>query len=135
MKKFLATLAEDQPQRSSEEYLGAFMESLKMIQHENPIDRIGHAVFLAAKTALRLKSVMPQLKEHEIAHRLQSLARSTRLMDILKDLTPEERSMLKWSDHERSKQAAKKLVTKPAATRIQSKGSHARATKSNRTTH
>jgi hypothetical protein len=111
MKKYMTTLAEDQPQRSLEEYLGAFTESLKLIQHENPVDRIGHAVMLAAKTALRLKAIMPKLKEHEIANRLQTIARSIRLMNILKDVTPEERSMLKWSDHERSlKASARKLI-------------------------
>lgn len=102
MKQYLATLAEDQPQRSSEEYLGAFMESLKLTQHENPIDRIGHAVLLAAKTALRLKVVMPELKEHEISHKLQMIARSIRLMNILNDLTPEELSMFKWSAQKRA---------------------------------
>jgi hypothetical protein len=133
MKKYLATLAEDQPQRSSEEYLGAFTESLKLTQHENPIDRIGHAVLLAAKTALRLKAVMPQLKEHEISNRLQIIARSTRLMNILKDLTPEERSMFKWSDQERTVQAQgkkspqAKFPRKPSST-----GRHARKTRQQR---
>ena len=98
MKRYLAALDEKQPRRSSEEYLGAFSESLKIIHHENPVDRMGHAVLLAAKTALRLKATMPELKEHEIAGRLQTIARSTRLLDILQDLTPEEKRMIKWSD-------------------------------------
>jgi hypothetical protein len=124
MKKYLATLAEDQPVRSSEEYLGAFAECLKLIQHENPVDRIGHAVLLAAKTALRLKAVMPALREHEIAQRLQTLARSFRLQHILKDITPEERSMFKWSDNEKNsnhrQQAGKTSKRKTPS------GSHAR---------
>jgi hypothetical protein len=62
MHRYLAALDEDQPQRSSEEYLGAFTESLKLIGTQSPIDRIGHAVLLAAKTALRLKAAMPKLR-------------------------------------------------------------------------
>ncbi len=94
MERYLACLDEDQ-QRSSEEYLGAFKESLKMILHQNPVDRIGNAVLLAAKTALRLKACLPEAAEHEIALRLQAFARSIRLVEILEDLTPEEKRMLK----------------------------------------
>jgi hypothetical protein len=134
MKKYLATLAEDQPERSSEEYLGAFAESIKLIQHENPVDRIGHAVLLAAKTALRLKAVRPQLREHEIALRLQILARSIRLRNILKDITPEERSMFKWSGSEngdlRSPASAGNAARLKALHR-----SHARTTRLKRTAH
>jgi hypothetical protein len=129
MKKFLATLAEDQPERSLEEYLGAFTESIKLIQHENPVDRIGNAVLLAAKTALRLKAVRPQLREHEIALRLQILARSIRIKNILQDITPEERSMFKWSDNEKRNGApAKPIARKPSKAKTSS-GSHARATR------
>ncbi|NTV52725.1 MAG: hypothetical protein HGA76_06915 [Candidatus Firestonebacteria bacterium] len=131
MKKYLDTLAENQPERSLEEYLGAFSESIKLIQHENPLDRIGNAVLLAAKTALRLKAVNPRLKEHEIALRLQTLARSIRLLDILKDVTPEERSMFKWSGNER------KAQTRPQASKSSGpqtpSGSHARTTQRKRT--
>jgi hypothetical protein len=95
MEKYLSILNENVPERSVEEYLGAFTESLKFIQQQNPVERMGHAVLLAAKTALRLKVVMPQLSEHDISHRLQGIARSIRLMSILRDLTPEEKRMLK----------------------------------------
>jgi hypothetical protein len=132
MKAYLATLAEDQPVRSSEEYMGAFAESIRLIQHENPVDRIGHAVLLAAKTALRLKAVMPQLREHEIALHLQTLARSIRLKNILKDITPEERSMFKWSGTEnggvRPSAPAGKASKRKALPR-----SHARTTRRKRT--
>jgi len=95
MQRYLSALEEDQPRRSAEEYLGAFTESLKMIQQERPVERMGNAVLLAAKTALRLKAVMPKLSDHEIAGRLQLIARSIRLSEILKDLTPEEKGMIK----------------------------------------
>ena len=95
MQRYLATLDENQPQRSAEEYLGAFTESMKLIERQTPIERLGHAVLLAAKTALRLKAALPKLKEHEIANRLQSIARSLRLQELLKDLTPEEKGLLK----------------------------------------
>jgi hypothetical protein len=125
MKKYLAALAEDQPQRSSQEYLGAFTESLKLIQHENPVERIGHAVLLAATTALRLKAVLPHLREFEIAQRLQTTARGIRLMDILKDVTPEERSMFKWSGQKETL-PRKKASRKAAPRKKSSAGSHAR---------
>jgi hypothetical protein len=107
MHRYLTTLNEDQPERSTEEYLGAFTESLKLIQQETPVERMGHAVLLAAKTALRLKAVMPKLQEHEIARRLQSIARGIRLFEILKDLTPEEKGMIKFN-HKSSRRAAAK---------------------------
>ena len=133
MKKHLATLAEDQPERSSEEYLGAFAESIRLIQHENPVDRIGHAVLLAAKTALRLKAVIPQLREHEIALRLQTLARSIRLKKILKDITPEERSMFKWSEHEPTTDASPQEPAGKSSSLKTPHGSHARTTRRKRT--
>lgn len=98
MKRYLEKLDENRPQRSSEEYLGAFTESLKIIQRQNPVERMGHAVLLAAKTALRLKASVPSLKEHEIANRLQTIARNIRLQEIFKDLTPEEKGMIKLND-------------------------------------
>lgn len=98
MKRYLEKLDENRPQRSMEEYLGAFTESLKMIQHQNPVERMGHAVLLAAKTALRLKACMPSLKEHEIANRLQIMARNVRLQELFSDLTPEEKNMIKLND-------------------------------------
>jgi hypothetical protein len=129
MKKYLATLAENQPERSLEEYLGAFTESIKLIQHENPVDRIGNAVLLAAKTALRLKAVRPQLREHEIALRLQVLARSIRIQNILQDITPEERSMFKWSDLEKQKVTSSPARAKQASRTKTPSGSHARTTR------
>lgn len=101
IRRYLATLDENQPQRSVEEYLGAFTESLKWIERQNSLDRIGHAVLLAAKTALRLKAVLPSLKEHEIGNRLQSIARNHRLGQLLSDLTPEEMGWLR-TEHERT---------------------------------
>jgi hypothetical protein len=101
MHRYLAALDENQPQRSVEEYLGAFTESLKLIEQQSPLDRIGHAVLLAAKTALRLKAALPSLKEHEIANRLQAIARNIRLGQLLRDLTPEEKGWLK-AEHARS---------------------------------
>lgn len=95
MYRFLTTLDEDQPQRTAEEYLGAFTESMKLIERESSVERVGHAVLLAAKTALRLKAAMPNLGEHEIASRLQSIARNIRLFEIFKDLTPEEKGIIK----------------------------------------
>lgn len=95
MRQYLNTLEDETTPRTMEEYLGAFMESLKMILHQNPIERMGHTVLLAAKTALRLKAANPKLKEHEIAGRLQSIARSIRLTTIINDLTPEEKRILK----------------------------------------
>lgn len=95
MRRHLETLEEAPNPRSVEEYLGAFTESFKMILHQNPVERIGHSVWLAAKTALRLKAAKPSLREHEIAARLQELARNIRLTTILNDLTPEEKKMVK----------------------------------------
>jgi hypothetical protein len=95
MRQYLNTLEDEQTPRSIEEYLGAFTESLKMILHQNPVDRIGLTAMLAAKTALRLKAANPKFKEHEISHRLQGIARSVRLTNILKDLTPEEKRIIK----------------------------------------
>ncbi len=94
MRQYLETLEDGQSARSIEEYLGAFTESFKIILCQNPVERMGHAVLLAAKTALRLKAVRPGLKEHEIARRLQAIARNLRLTTILNDLTPEEKGML-----------------------------------------
>ncbi len=99
MERYLATLDEAQTQRSQEEYLGAFTESMKIILRQNPIERLGHAVLLAAKTALRMKAALPELKEHEIANRLQAIARNIRLVDILADLTPEEKRILQLHPH------------------------------------
>jgi len=104
MYRCLATLDEDQPRRSAEEYLGAFTKSLKMIMQESPVERTGHAVLLAAKTALRLKAAMPGLSEHEIANRLQAIARNIRLLEILKDLTPEEKDMIRFNHKSKSSQ-------------------------------
>jgi hypothetical protein len=114
MHRYLTTLNEDQPERSTEEYLGAFTESLKLIQQETPVERMGHAVLLAAKTALRLKAVMPKLQEHEIARRLQSIARGIRLFEILKDLTPEEKGMIKFN---RIQKSSRRAAAKPRARR------------------
>lgn len=94
MKRFLATLEEDKTPKRIEEYLGAFTESMKVILKQNPVERIGHAVLLAAKTSLRLKAANPKLKEYEIANQLQKIARGMRLETILLDLTPEEKSIL-----------------------------------------
>lgn len=94
MRRYLTTLEDDKTPRSTEEYLGAFTESLKVILHQNPVERMGHAVLLAAKTALRLKAANPKLKEYEIANSLQKIARSIRLTTILDDLTPEEKVIL-----------------------------------------
>ncbi len=94
MKRYLSTLEDEKTPRSIEEYIGAFTESLKVILKQNPVERIGQAVMLASKTALRIKAVNPNLKEHEIAHQLQRVARNIRLSAILKDLTPEEKSIL-----------------------------------------
>jgi hypothetical protein len=105
MERYLAKLDEDQPQRSAEEYLGAFSESLKLILHQNPVDHLGNAVLLAAKTALRLKAALPHVQEHEIARRLQTLARSIRLQQIMGDLTPEEKNMLKLHPPNRGRAA------------------------------
>lgn len=90
MQQFLHTLEDDQTTRSSEEYLGAFTENLNLILHHNPVERIGLTVMLAAKTALRLKAANPKLKEHDIARKLQAIARNVRLATIINDLTPEE---------------------------------------------
>lgn len=95
MRRYLSILQEDSNPRNIEEYLGAFSESLKLILQQNPVERMGHAVLLAAKTAMRLKAADPRLKEHEIANRLQFIARNIRLTTILKDLTPEEKRILK----------------------------------------
>jgi len=95
MERYLNILDESQPKRDVEEYLGAFDKSLKMILRLNPIDRIGQSVLLAAKTALRIKASMPQVKEHEIAGRLKEIARNIRLLKILNELTPEEKRILK----------------------------------------
>lgn len=97
MEKHLATLSEDRSQRTTEEYLGAFTESMKIIQHQNPVERIGHAVLLTAKTALRLRAANPNLPEHEIARWLQTIARNLRITAILDDLTPEEKRFLHTS--------------------------------------
>lgn len=121
MQKYLTTLEEEKTPRSLEEYIGAFTESLKVILQQNPVDRIGHAVLLAGKTALRLKAANPKLKEHEIAHQLQKIARNLRLTTILNDLTPEEKGMLKMipeikekGDQKNGKRKAKSNV-KPAS--------------------
>ena len=97
MERYLAQLDEAPSHRSTEEYLGAFTESLKLIQRQNPVERMGNAVLLAAKTALRLKAANPAVAEHELAHWLQSIARNIRLDTILKDLTPEEKRILKMA--------------------------------------
>ncbi len=95
MRQYLNTLEDETTPRTIEEYLGAFTESLKLIMYQNPIERMGHTVLLAAKTALRLKTANPKLKEHEIAGRLQAIARNIRLTTIINDLTPEEKRILK----------------------------------------
>ncbi|MEW6517365.1 MAG: hypothetical protein AB1439_10740 [candidate division FCPU426 bacterium] len=95
MRRYLNILEEKNDPRHIEEYLGAFSESLKLILQQNPVERMGHAVLLAAKTAMRLKAAEPRLREHEIANRLQFIARNIRLTTILKDLTPEEKRILK----------------------------------------
>ncbi|MBN1594824.1 hypothetical protein JW933_02755 [candidate division FCPU426 bacterium] len=95
MRKYLNTLGDERTPRSIEEYLGAFTESFKMILNQNPIERMGQSVLLAAKTALRLKAANPKLREHEIAGRLQAIARNIRLTTILNDLTPEEKGIIK----------------------------------------
>jgi len=95
MKRYLPTLEEEKTPKRIEEYLGAFTESMKVVLQQNPVDRIGHAVLLASKTSLRLKAANPKLKEYEIANQLQKIARSLRLATILKDLTPEEKGILK----------------------------------------
>ncbi len=94
MKRYLTTLEDEKTPRNVEEYIGAFTESLKVILKQNPVERIGQAVLLASKTALRLKFANPNLKEHEIANHLQRVARNIRLSTILKDLTPEEKGIL-----------------------------------------
>ncbi|MCD4813538.1 hypothetical protein K8S19_07590 [bacterium] len=94
MRKYLSTLEDETTQRSIEEYLGAFTESFKLILQQNPVERMGYAVLLASKTALRLKAANPKLREHEIAGRLQVIARNVRLTTILNDLTPEEKRIL-----------------------------------------
>ncbi len=94
MRKYLETLEEEQSARSTEEYIGAFTESFKIVLCQNPVERMGHAVLLAAKTAMRIKAARPALKEHEIARRLQDIARNIRITTILNDLTPEEKGML-----------------------------------------
>jgi hypothetical protein len=95
MRRYLNTLEDERTPRSIEEYLGAFTESFKLILNQNPVERMGHTVLLAAKTALRLKAVNPKLKEHEIAGRLQAIARNIRLTTMINDLTPEEKRILK----------------------------------------
>lgn len=116
MHRYLATLDEDRSPRSAEEYLGAFTESLKLIMQESPVERMGNAVFLAAKTALRLKAAVPGLSEREVANRLQAIARSIRLFEILKDLTPEEKGMIKLNDeHHRTATKAAVLNARRAA--------------------
>ncbi len=112
MRRYLTILEEANNPRNLEEYLGAFSESLKLILHQNPVEHMGHAVLLAAKTAMRLKAADPRLKEHEIANRLQFIARNIRLTTILKDLTPEEKNILKLhpSNHRAPAPRRKKAV-------------------------
>jgi hypothetical protein len=103
MKRYLPTLEDENSKRSAEEYLGAFTESLKMILKHNPVERIGLTVLLAAKTALRLRAANSEWPEHEIAGQLQRIARNIRLTSILRDLTPEEKSIMQL--HPRHAQA------------------------------
>lgn len=95
MRRYLTTLEDEKNPRSIEEYIGAFTESMKVVLKQNPVERTGHAVLLAAKTSLRIKAANPKLKEHEIANQLQKVARNLRLTTILMDLTPEEKGILK----------------------------------------
>jgi len=122
MRRYLNTLEDEQTPRSIEEYLGAFTESFKLILHQNPVERMGHAVLLAAKTALRLKAANFKLKEHEIAGRLQAIARNIRLTTIINDLTPEEKRILKLhplnQDNSNSRKAAHKAVTGKPSVRL-----------------
>jgi hypothetical protein len=106
MRRYLSTLEDEQTPRSIEEYLGAFIESFKLILQQNPVERMGHSVLLAAKTALRLKAANPKLNEYEIAHRLQTIARNIRLTTIINDLTPEEKRILQLHPLNKKKQVA-----------------------------
>ncbi|MCK5242957.1 hypothetical protein KAR34_10950 [bacterium] len=118
MRRYLNTLEDEQTPRSIEEYLGAFIESFKLILQQNPVERMGYSVLLAAKTALRLKAANPKLKEHEIAHRLQTIARDIRLNTILNDLTPEEKTMLQL--HPLNRQQHTRTVKRKSAANKQS---------------
>jgi len=128
MRQYLETLEEDQSARSTEEYIGAFTESFKIVLYQNPVERMGHAVLLAAKTALRIKAARPALKEHEIARRLQAIARNIRITTILNDLTPEEKGMLQLHPLNQVKQYALKgsrarRTSSPAKRRPKNKSS------------
>jgi hypothetical protein len=106
MRRYLNTLEDETTPRRIEEYLGAFTESLKLILQQNPVERMGHAVLLASKTALRLKAAKPELREHEISGRLQAIARNIRLITIINDLTPEEKRILQL--HPRNRKTTRK---------------------------
>jgi len=112
MQKFFHALEDENTPRSSEEYMGAFTESLNLILHHNPVEQMGLTVMLAAKTALRLKAGNPKLREHDIASKLQGIARNVRLAAILRDLTPEEKNILNLNQATRAARAAR--AAKPA---------------------